>query len=321
MVVAHLNDFALGWFTPVLAYAASVTGSLFGLLCTVRAQQFRSSKEHARWLVLAAIAIGGTGIWLMHFSAMMGFGVSGSVVRYGIPLTIASAVVAVVVVGCGLFIVGYGEPTRNKVILGGIFTGFGIAGMHYMGMAGMRVHGTISYSIPVVVASILIAIVAATVALWFTVSLRTTGALTAAALIMGVAVCGMHYTGMEALRVRLVPDAETVTGVDPISFMVPVIVVAFIILTVLLLAVITGPTTEDLEIRNQLFERPPSAFSPVDLLTGPQMPHEAGGQHAPFDAPVQYGQQPGQYGQQPGQYGQQPGQYGEQPGQHRARRS
>jgi NO-binding membrane sensor protein with MHYT domain len=296
--VAHVNDFALGWFTPVLAYAASVTGSLFGLLCTLRAQQFRSSGQHVRWLLLGAIAIGGTGIWLMHFSAMMGFGVSGSVVRYGIALTIGSAIVAVAVVGCGLFIVGYGEPTRNKVILGGIFTGFGIAGMHYMGMAAMRVHGEISYSIPLVIASILIAIVAATVALWFTVSLRTTGAITAAALIMGIAVCGMHYTGMAALRVRLVPDAETVTGVDPIGFMVPVVVVAFIILTVLLLAVMTGPTNEDLAIRNRLFEQPVSAFSPVDLLAGPQRPTEADrGRYAPYDAPGQYDQQPGQHGQ------------------------
>jgi NO-binding membrane sensor protein with MHYT domain len=295
--VAHVNDFALGWFTPVLAYAASVTGSLFGLLCTLRAQQFRSSGQHIRWLLLGAIAIGGTGIWLMHFSAMMGFGVSGSVVRYGIALTLGSAIVAVVVVGCGLFIVGYSEPTRNKVILGGIFTGFGIAGMHYMGMAAMRVHGEISYSIPLVIASFLIAIVAATVALWFTVSLRTTGAITAAALIMGIAVCGMHYTGMAALRVRLVPDAETVTGVDPIGFMVPVVVVAFIILTVLLLAVMTGPTNEDLAIRNRLFEQPVSAFSPVDLLTGPQRPNEAAGRYAPYDAPGQYDQQPGQHGQ------------------------
>ena len=317
MVVAHLNDFALGWFTPVLAYAASVAGSLFGLLCTVRAQQFRPAGQHVRWLLLAAIAIGGTGIWLMHFSAMMGFGVSGSVVRYGIVLTVGSALVAVLVVGCGLFIVGYGEPTRNKVILGGIFTGVGIAGMHYMGMAGMRVHGEISYSIPLVAASLLIAIVAATVALWFTVSLRTTGAITAAALIMGIAVCGMHYTGMAALRVRLTPDAETVTGVDPIGFMVPVIVVAFIILTVLLLAVITGPTTEDLEIRNQLFERPPSAFSPIDHLTGPQRPQEPGGRRASYDPSGQYGQ----YGQQPAQYGQQPAQYGQQHGQHRTRPS
>jgi hypothetical protein len=79
--------------------------------------------------------------------------------------------------------------------------------------------------------------------------------------------------------------------------MVPVIVVAFIILTVLLLAVMTGPTNEDLAIRNRLFEQPVSAFSPVDLLTGPQRPNDAAGRYAPYDAPGQYDQQPGQHGQ------------------------
>src|SRR4051812_37212743 len=130
--MAHLNNFTFGWFTLVLAYVASVTGSLLGLLCTVRAQQFRSSGQHVRWLCLAALAIGGTGIWLMHFSAMIGFGVTGSVVRYGPLLTIGSAIVAVVVVGCGLFVAGYGDPSPAKLVVGGAFTGLGVAGMHYM---------------------------------------------------------------------------------------------------------------------------------------------------------------------------------------------
>jgi NO-binding membrane sensor protein with MHYT domain len=252
--VAHLNNFTFGWFTPLMAYAASVLGSLLGLLCTVRAQEFRSRRRHVRWLLLAALAIGGTGIWLMHFSAMIGFGVQGSEVRYGIWLTLASAVVAVVVVGCGLFVVGYGSPSWLKVVVGGAFTGIGVCSMHYMGMAGMHVSGVISYSRPLVVASFLIAVVAATVALWFTVSLRSGRAVTAAALIMGVAVCGMHYTGMAALRVDLYSQQQIVTGVDPLEFMLPVIMVAFVVLAVLLLAVITGPTKEDLEIREQLFD-------------------------------------------------------------------
>jgi NO-binding membrane sensor protein with MHYT domain len=194
------------------------------------------------------------------------------VVRYGIGLTVGSAVLAVVVVGCGLFIAGYGRPTRARVAVGGIFTGLGVCGMHYMGMAGMRVNGVIGYNVPLVILSLLIAIVAATVALWFTVALNTGRAITAAALIMGVAVCGMHYTGMAALRVRLGTGQETVSGVDPVRFMVPVIVIAFLILTVLLLSVITGPTREDLEVRNQLFDRTPS---PVALPT--PAPQDMGG--------------------------------------------
>jgi NO-binding membrane sensor protein with MHYT domain len=284
--VAHLDQFALGWFTPVLAYVASVTGSLLGLLCTVRAQQFRESGRHVRWLLLAAIAIGGTGIWLMHFSAMIGFGVSGSVVRYGAGPTLGSAVLAVVVVGCGLLAVGYGRPSTPKVAVGGVFTGLGIAGMHYLGMAGMRVKGEISYSVPLVAASLAIAVVAATVALWFTVTLRSWGAITVAALIMGIAVCGMHYTGMAALRVRLDPGQEVVRGIDPIGFMIPVIMAAFVVLTVLLVAVITGPTVEDVEIHDRLFARPPvppafAAHAPREAAAYP--PRETGG-HAPREA-------------------------------------
>jgi NO-binding membrane sensor protein with MHYT domain len=273
--VAHLNNFTFGWFTLALAYIASVTGSLLGLLCTVRAQQFRSTGQHVRWLVLASIAIGGTGIWLMHFSAMLGFGVTGSVVRFGPWLTIGSAAVAIVVVGCGLFIAGFGQPTPAKVVTGGVFTGLGVAGMHYMGMAGMRVEGAISYNILLVILSVVIAMVAATVALWFTVSLRTWGAIISGALIMGVAVCGMHYTGMAALRVRLSAADDVVSGIDPMQFMIPVIVVAFIVLTVLLLAVILGPSLEDVEIHNQLFDLDSSAEP--SFARG--LPDGPGGQH------------------------------------------
>ena len=102
-------------------------------------------------------------------------------------------------------------------------------------------------------ASFAIEIVASSVALWFTVNLQTFGALAAGSLIMGFAVCGMHYTGMAALHVRLSPGLETVNGADPITFMIPVIVVAFVVLAILLMAVLTGPTREDIEVRNRLF--------------------------------------------------------------------
>lgn len=275
--MAHLNNFAFGWFTPLIAYAVSVMGSLLGLLCTVRAQQFRTSGQHVRWLLLAAVAIGGTGIWLMHFSAMIGFGVDGSVVRYGITLTVASAVLAIVVVGCGLLVVSYGEPTWTKVIVGGIFTGFGVGGMHYLGMAGMHVNGVISYNAPLVAASFVIAIVAATVALWFTVTMNTGGAITAASLIMGLAVCGMHYTGMAALRVHLVTGQDTVSGVDPLHFMIPVIIVALIVLTFLLLAVLTGQTKEDIEVRSRLFDLVPAPAPAPRPLPPARSPGETGG--------------------------------------------
>ncbi len=71
----HVDHFSYGWLTPGLAYFLSVLGSLLGLVCTVRARAMIDNARRARWLVLAAWAIGGTGIWVMHFMAMIGFSV------------------------------------------------------------------------------------------------------------------------------------------------------------------------------------------------------------------------------------------------------
>ncbi len=106
--VASVHHFAYGWITPALAYLLSVPR------LTVRPARHRARADadrgrRARWLILAAWAIGGTGIWAMHFMAMIGFAVDGRDVRYDLPITVASWLTAVVVVGIGLFIVGYGR--------------------------------------------------------------------------------------------------------------------------------------------------------------------------------------------------------------------
>src|SRR5215475_1533979 len=168
--MATLQQFTYGVVTPVLAYALSVLGSLLGLVATAHAQSV--TKHRARWLVLAAWAIGGTGIWTMHFMAMIGFSVDGSPVRYDIGITVASWLTAVVVVGIGLFVVGLGRPSIVKVLLGGPLTGVGVAAMHYTGMDAMRVHGDVHYDRTRVIASVVIAAVAATAALFFTVRVR-----------------------------------------------------------------------------------------------------------------------------------------------------
>ena len=76
--MAHLHHFAYGWVTPVVAYLFSFLGCFLGLKATDRARIETSSGVKARWLLLAAWAIGGTGIWVMHFLAMTGFEVVGS---------------------------------------------------------------------------------------------------------------------------------------------------------------------------------------------------------------------------------------------------
>ena len=84
---------------------------------------------------------------------------------------------------------------------GGTIIGVGVAGMHYLGMAAMSMPAPSPTTSRCWSLSVLIAIVAGTAALWIGTWVRGLAATVGAALVMGVAVSGMHYTGMAALHV------------------------------------------------------------------------------------------------------------------------
>jgi NO-binding membrane sensor protein with MHYT domain len=77
---------------------------------------------------LGAVAIGAVGIWAMHFIAMLGYTIPGEPLLYSVPLTVASMLLAVVVVGAGLFIVGFGNGSWSRLVAGGVIIGVGVAG-------------------------------------------------------------------------------------------------------------------------------------------------------------------------------------------------
>ena len=241
----QVHHFTYGWITPAFAYAMSFLGSLLGLVSTARARAATDKRRRAWLLVLAAWAIGGTGIWVMHFMAMIGFSVSNSPLRYDVAITVASFLIAVVTVGLGLFIVGYGRPSVLKVLIGGPITGVSVAFMHYTGMAAMRLNGSFDYDKRLYYGSYAIAVVAATVALWFTVVVRGATATVAAAAVMGVAVCGMHYTGMASMRVHIVDDGSQVGGVDVNWFLAPIVLFVIMVVIALASAVMAVPSERD----------------------------------------------------------------------------
>src|SRR5260370_41396242 len=136
----------------------SCVGCFLGGRCPTRARAYRGAAR-ARWLTLAALSIGTTGIWVMHFIAMLGFTVQGQPIRYNVPVTILSMVIAVVVVGIGTFIVGFSRAGTGPLVLGGTVIGLGVARMHYLGMGAGRVQASLSYdpvllAAPVVIAAI-----------------------------------------------------------------------------------------------------------------------------------------------------------------------
>ncbi|MFD5949928.1 MHYT domain-containing protein [Streptomyces collinus] len=226
-----VDGFRYGAVTPVAAYLMACLGGALGLRCIVRslldAQSFR-----AGWLALGAASIG-CGIWTMHFIAMIGFHVEETRVRYDAATTVLSLVVAVAVVGIGVFIVGFRGTSGVTLAVAGAVTGLGVAGMHYLGMAAMRLNGEVGYDPVGVALSVLIAIGAATAALWSAVTIR--GFLTSlgASLVMGVAVSGMHYTGMAAVSVHVHDmTGGTWEGDSPMSLLLPMLLgpVVFLLL-------------------------------------------------------------------------------------------
>ncbi|MEV5276810.1 MHYT domain-containing protein [Streptomyces sp. NPDC051994] len=220
--MGHLDHAAFGWLTPVLSYAMACIGAALGLRCTVRALG-ASGRSRRNWLITAASAIG-SGIWTMHFVAMLGFAVTGTDIRYNVLLTILSLLVAMVVVGAGVFAVGYGKDRTRSLLLGGLATGLGVAGMHYLGMAALRLHGTVHYDPVLVALSVVIAVVAATAALWAGLNIKAPVAVAVASLVMGAAVSSMHYTGMIAVSVDVTPSGAALPGATAMQFIFPLAV-------------------------------------------------------------------------------------------------
>lgn len=220
--MGHMDHAAFGWLTPLLSYAMACVGAALGLRCTGRALA-ATGRSRRNWLLTATSALA-TGIWTMHFVAMLGFRVSGTEIRYNVPLTVLSLLVALLVVGLGVFAVGYGKGRFVALVAGGLTTGLGVASMHYLGMAAMRLHGEVSYDPWEVALSVSVAVAAATVALWAVLTVHRPVVVMGASLLMGVAVSSMHYTGMLAVRVDVRPSAAVLGGAGATAFLFPLIV-------------------------------------------------------------------------------------------------
>jgi NO-binding membrane sensor protein with MHYT domain len=251
----HVNNFSNGALNPVLAYLMSCLGCFLGLRCTTRARAHQGAAR-ARWLAGAALAIGSTGIWVMHFIAMLGFTIPDETIRYNVPITILSMVIAVLVVGVGVFIVGFRDGT-GPLVLGGVIIGLGVASMHYIGMSAIRVQDSLTYNPLLVAISVIIAIIAGTAALWAAIRLHSLLSTIVASLVMGVAVSGMHYTGMAALQVRAAPGliVNTSATASALAFLLPLIlglcIVGFIFSTVIALS----PTAAEILEEGELMAR------------------------------------------------------------------
>jgi len=207
---------------PVLVALSILIAALASYTALDLATRMRAASGQARraWLVAAAIAMGG-GIWSMHFVGMLAFSLPGSEISYDPFLTLLSLVIPVVVAAAAFAVVGRRPQT---LLASGFAMGLGISGMHYTGMAAMRMPAFIEYDPGWVALSIVIAISASVVALWL--AFRHTDAVQRlfAGFVMGVAISGMHYAAMEGATflptVAMAGHAEHLgVGQAPLAFL------------------------------------------------------------------------------------------------------
>jgi len=179
-----------------ISFALAFIGSLIALMITRRIRQKDGTVKPTAALT-AGVALGGIGVWSMHFVGMVALKLDVAS-SYGM---IESGVSLIAAIGCtsaALVIVSKAPRDWSRILGGGLLLGAGVVGMHYLGMYGMKIGGYITWDFAMIAASALIAVVAGTAALWLAFNTRSMASSIVASLIMATAVCAMHYTGMGA---------------------------------------------------------------------------------------------------------------------------
>lgn len=181
-----------------LSFLTAVLGSYVALLAAVGIRtETQDGDIRLGYILIGAVAMGGVGIWSMHFIGMQAQDLP-FLVGYQVGLTVLSFLVAAGFSGWAFWYVGRDRFTIGRCLVGGLAAGLGVAAMHYVGISAMRMPAVFLWNLPLVVLSVLIAVIAASAALWLAFNTQNELQRAGAAVLMAVAVCGMHYTGAAA---------------------------------------------------------------------------------------------------------------------------
>lgn len=232
MLVGSYNDI-LVFFSFVVAVLASYTAlDMAGRVATAEGRA-------ARWWLLGGAFSMGLGIWSMHFIGMLAFSLPIPL-GYDPLITAGSLVISIGASALALWLVCQRELPWTRLVQGALLIGAGIAVMHYSGMAALRMQPGIVYHAGWFLASIAVAVLASAAALWLAFRLR--GNLTYiklwrifAALVMGLAIAGMHYTGMAAAGFPEGSFCRAAVGVDTDWLALLVIVLTLAVLAITLI--------------------------------------------------------------------------------------
>jgi diguanylate cyclase (GGDEF)-like protein len=195
----------IGSYSPSLVVISLFVAILASYTALDLSGRLATAKGRAVYLWMAGGALAmGVGVWSMHFIGMLALRLPFAL-GFDLGITALSLLIAVLSSGFALWLVSQPRLPAWQLALGALIMGAGIASMHYTGMAAMRMTPGIDYDPTLFGASLLIAVVASGAALWIAFNLRRNTpyvrlARAGAAVVMGIAIVGMHYTGMAAAQ-------------------------------------------------------------------------------------------------------------------------
>ena len=195
----------IGSYSPSLVVISLFVAILASYTALDLAGRIATAKGRAvfYWMSGGALAMG-VGVWSMHFIGMLALRLPFAL-GFDVGITALSLLIAVLSCGFALWLVNQPRLPAWQLAFGALVMGAGISSMHYTGMAAMRMTPGIDYDPTLFSASLLIAVVASGAALWIAFHLRRNTPYVrlmrgGAAVVMGLAIVGMHYTGMAAAQ-------------------------------------------------------------------------------------------------------------------------
>jgi hypothetical protein len=248
---------ATGIYDPwlvALSIAVAIFSSHMALQLAGQAREQRNRLLRTIALVSGSLALG-AGVWAMHFVGMLAFSVC--TVSYDPAITLLSLLPSIAASALALWLIARRDLKPWQILTGGIAVGAGIGAMHYTGMAAMRMAALLRYDSGTFLLSIAVAVALAMLALWVRFGLRRAALEWSdaqrdamSAIVMGLAIAGMHYTGMAAARFVGPVTPGTTTNAGFIALAISAIATAFTLIVML-----TNASLRNREVLRRLRER------------------------------------------------------------------
>lgn len=245
----------IGNYTPSLVLISIFVAILASYTALDLAGRIATAKGRTAYLWIAGGGLAmGVGVWSMHFIGMLAFHLPIEL-GFDIPITLLSLLIAILASGFALWLVSQAQLPMLQLGFGALIMGAGISGMHYCGMAALRMQPGIAYDPARLAWSLLIAFSASAAALWIAFRLRQQTPYVrlfraGAAVFMGMAIAGMHYTGMSAAMFAdgsfcgAIGDGLQVDGLDKLVLVASLAVLSIALLTSVLDARLESRTAE-----------------------------------------------------------------------------